>query len=161
MKYFITEYKSQEAKTNLRSLGLFCYSLRSSENNWNEIATIENYVLINRYGSIITNEEIKLGTHYPRNFLDFLEFSSQNIKVNSLCELKTELEDYGMLDLSEDNIINIEYNELFADEKVEKDLQEKRNSIIEYYQCSDDFQLIDNGGHNYQLIHIIKDNCSS
>lgn len=163
MKYFITEYKTQEAKNDLHSLGLFCYSLRSAENNWGEISTIEEHVLINRYGSIITDEEIKLGTHYPENFLDFLEFSSHNTKVNSLCDLKNGLEDYGILDLSEKEVIDTEYNKLFSKtkdftESIEKTSQEKFNSIIEYYNSLDDFHLIDNGGHIYQLIHIIKEN---
>lgn len=163
MRYFITEYKTQEAKNNLHSLGLFCYSLRSSENNWSEIATIEEYVLINRYGSIITDEEIKLGTHYPDNFLDFLEFSSHNTKVNSLCDLKNELEDYGILDLSEKEAIDTEYNKLFSiskdfNESAEKTSQEKFSSIMEYYNSLDDIQLIDNSGHIYQIIHIIKEN---
>ncbi len=158
MKYFITEYRTQEAKNDLRSLGLFCYSLRSSENNWGEIATIEDHVLINRYGSIITDEEIKLGTHYPENFLGFLEFSSHNTKVNSLCDLKDGLEDYGILDLSENEIINTEYNKLFPTSTDIKESNEKFNSIIEHYNSLDDFHLIENGGHIYQLIHISKEN---
>lgn len=163
MKYFITEYKSQEAKDNLRLLGLFCYSLRSSENNWSEIATIEEHVLINRYGSIITDEEIKLGTHYPENFIDFLEFSLQNTKVNSLCDLKNGLEDYGILDLSEIEVIDTEFNKIISiskssTESGEKTSQEKFDYIIEHYNSLEDFKLINNGGHIYQLIHIIKDN---
>lgn len=163
MKYFITEYKSQETKDDLRLLGLFCYSLRSSENNWGEIATIEEHVLINRYGSIITDEEIKLGTHYPENFIDFLEFSSHNTKVNSLCDLKDGLEDYGILDLSENEVIDTEFNKIFSvfkesTESVEKTSQEKFNFIIEHYNSLEDFKLINNGGHIYQLIHIIKEN---
>lgn len=160
MKYFITEYKTQEAKNDLRLLGLFCYSLRSSETNWSEIETIEEHVLINLYGSIITDEEIKLGEHYPDNFLDFLEFSSHNTKVNSLCDLKNGIEDYGILDLSESDLIDKEYQKLFSlsNDFTEKTSKEKFNSIIEYYNSLDDFSLINNGGQIYQLIHLIKEN---
>lgn len=159
MKYFITEYKNQEAKDSLRSLGLFCYSLRSDDNNWGEIASIEEHVLANLYGSIITNEEIKLGSQYPDNFIDFNEFALKNKKVNSLCDLKDNLEDYGTLDLSNDDNLNNEFSYLFSscenfEELNKMSSKEKFNFFMEHYKNVNDYELIDLGGHIYQLIHI-------
>ena len=159
MKYFITEYKNQEAKDSLRSLGLFCYSLRSDDNNWGEIASIEEHVLANLYGSIITNEEIKLGSQYPDNFIDFNEFALKNKKVNSLCDLKDNLEDYGTLDLSNDDNLNNEFSYLFSscenfEELNKMSLKEKFDFFMEHYKNVNDYELIDLGGHIYQLIHI-------
>ena len=159
MKYFITEYKNQEAKDSLRSLGLFCYSLRSDDNNWGEIASIEEHVLANLYGSIITNEEIKLGSQYPDNFTDFNEFALKNKKVNSLCDLKDNLEDYGTLDLSNDDNLNNEFSYLFSscenfEELNKMSSKEKFDFFMEHYKNVNDYELIDLGGHIYQLIHI-------
>lgn len=159
MKYFITEYKNQEAKDSLRSLGLFCYSLRSDDNNWGEIASIEEHVLANLYGSIITNEEIKLGSQYPDNFIDFNEFALKNKKVNSLCDLKDNLEDYGTLDLSNDDNLNNEFSYLFSscenfEELNKMSSKEKFDFFMEHYKNVNDYELIDFGGHIYQLIHI-------
>ena len=159
MKYFITEYKKQEAKDSLRSLGLFCYSLRSDDNNWGEIASIEEHVLANLYGSIITNEEIKLGSQYPDNFIDFNEFALKNKKVNSLCDLKDNLEDYGTLDLSNDDNLNNEFSYLFSscenfEELNKMSSKEKFDFFMEHYKNVNDYELIDFGGHIYQLIHI-------
>lgn len=159
MKYFITEYKNQEAKDSLRSLGLFCYSLRSADNNWGEIASIEEHVLANLYGSIITNEEIKLGSQYPDNFIDFDEFALKNKKVNSLCDLKDNLEDYGTLDLSNDDNLNNEFSYLFSSCENFEELnkmtpKEKFDFFMEHYNNVNDYELIDLGGHIYQLIHI-------
>lgn len=159
MKYFITEYKNEEAKKDLNSLGLFCYSLRSRDNSWSEIDTIEEHIIINLYGSIITNEEIKLGKNYPDNFIDFKEFSLNNTKVNSICELKDGLEDYGIIDLSDEENINNEFASLFEmcenfEELDKMGLKEKFDYYIEHYNSVSDYKLVDNGGHTYQLFHI-------
>ena len=42
MKYFITDFKNREAYKEKKKIGLYCYSLRSKEGDWSEIATIEN-----------------------------------------------------------------------------------------------------------------------
>jgi len=162
MKYFITDYKNQEARDGFRSLGLYCYSLRSADNNWGEIATIENHVLINRYGSIITNKEIILGDKYPDDFIDFDEFALKNTKVNSICDLRSGLEDFGIIDLSSDEKINDEFRFLFEDtENFEKLNQmtskEKFDYFIEHYNIVNDYELIDKGGHVYQLFHITEE----
>ena len=67
------------------------------------------------------------------------------------------------MDLSEKEAIDTEYNKLFSiskdfNESAEKTSQEKFSSIMEYYNSLDDIQLIDNSGHIYQIIHIIKEN---
>ena len=162
MKYFITDYKNQETKDALRSLGLYCYSLRSTDNNWGEIATIENHVLINRYGSIITNEEIILGNSYPDDFIDFNDFSLKNKKVNSISDLKDEIEDYGIINLSDNENIDVEFASLFEscenfEELNKMSFKEKYNYFIEHYNSVNDYSLIHNGGHIYQLFHINKE----
>ena len=162
MKYFITDYKNEESKKSLRSIGLYCYSLRSADDDWGKIASIENHVLVNLYGSIITNEEIKLGSHYPNDFIDFEEFSLKNKKVNSLCELRNDLEDYGVIDLSDEENINNEFYALFEpcenfEELNKMGILEKYNFFINHYKTVSDYELIDLGGHIYQLIHINKD----
>lgn len=162
MRYFITDYKNQEAKDDLRSLGLYCYSLRSTDNNWGEIATIENHVLINRYGSIITDEEIILGEKYPDDFINFDEFSLKNKKVNSICDLKDGLEDYGIIDLSDDKNIENEFMSLFEmcenfEELNKMSSKEKYDYFIEHYNSVNDYKLVHNGGHIYQLFHINND----
>lgn len=162
MRYFITDYRNEQAKEDIRSLGLYCYSLRSADNNWGEIATIENHVLINRYGSIITDEEIFLGDTYPNDFIDFNEFAMKNKKVGSITDLREDLEDYGIIDLSDDKEIENEFISLFesSDDFEELDKmssEEKYNYIIEHYNSVNDYELILNSGHIYQLFHINKD----
>lgn len=162
MRYFITDYKNQDTKNDLHSLGLYCYSLRSSDDNWGEIATIENHVLINRYGSIITDEEIILGDKYPDDFIDFEDFALKNKKVNSISDLKDGLEDYGIIDLSDDKNINDEFASLFEvcenfQELDKMTLKQKYNYFIEHYNSVNDYKLIHNGGHIYQLFHINKE----
>ena len=155
MLYFITEYKNQEARDTLRDLGLYCYSLRSSEDDWQEISTIENLVLVNRYGSIITNEEIILGEQYPQDFLDFSLFSLKNTKVNSISDLLENLEELGNLDLSSDEKIMQELqNFKKVDLKKVQSLNynEKLNFIIEKYKKDFNTYLISNGNHIYQQL---------
>ena len=162
MRYFITDYKNKEARESLKSLGLFCYSLRSEDNNWSEIATIENHVLVNLYGSIITNKELPIEKNYPNNFIDFKTFALENKKVNSLSELNNKLEEYGIIDLSNDENINDEFTYLFSSCENFKELKkmspkEKYKYFIEHYKMVDDYELIDLGGHIYRLIHIKKE----
>lgn len=162
MRYFITDYKNQDTKNDLRSLGLYCYSLRSADDNWSEIATIENHVLINRYGSIITDEEIKLGDKYPDDFIDFNEFSLKHKKVDSICKLKDGLEDYGIIDLSDNENIENEFTSLFEMSENFEYLDkmspsEKFDYFIKHYSSVNDYKLIHNGGHIYQLFHINND----
>lgn len=160
MKYFITEYKNNETKDSLRTLGLYCYSLRTA-NGWNEIATIENNVLINLYGSIITNEEIKLGEEYPNDFIDYKEFILNNEKVDSIFELKDNLVDKGKIDLSDDKFINKKFSVLFRKKRNYQKLKKmkpktKLKYIEKYFNNTDDYRLIDFGGHIYQLFYIAK-----
>lgn len=159
MKYFITEYKNQEARDTLHSLGLFCYSLRSADDNWGKIETIENYVLINRYGTIITTENLKLGDKYPDDFIDFDEFALENTKVSSINELKEEISDYGVVDLSNDENIENEFASLFEhcdnyEELNKMPTKDKFNYFIEHYDNVNDYVLVANGNHIYQLLHI-------
>lgn len=159
MRYFITDYRNEQAKEDIRSLGLYCYSLRSTDGSWNDIATIENHVLINRYGSIITDEEIKLGDKYPDDFIDFNEFAMKNKKVGSITELRSDLEDYGIIDLSDNDEIENEFTNLFESsedflELDEMSYQDKYDYIINHYKNVNDYEIILKGGHIYELYHI-------
>ena len=159
MKYYITDYKNQEAKESLRCLGLYCYSLRSKDNTWNEIATIENNVLINCYGSIITNEKIKLGKSYPDDFLDFSKFEQENEKVSSIASLRDDLEYVKNINLSDDKNIEMEFFNQFEDSDEFENLdkmgsKQKYKYFIKYFEKLSNYQLVDKGGHIYELFHV-------
>lgn len=163
MKYYITNYMNQEARTDLKHLGLYCYSLRSKEDKWDDIATIENNVLVNLYGSIITNEEIELGRSYPNDFLNFNEFESKNEKVDSIAELRDDLEFVRKVNLSNDEVIEEEFFKTFEDydnyEELEKlTIKKKFRYIVKHYDMLVDYQLVEMGGHNFELYHIKMDN---
>lgn len=88
MKYLVTSYKDNAEKQKIESKGLYCYDLRHSDEG-GEIATIEKSVLVNRIGSIITDEELKFGNKkYYNNFIDFEEFASRNKQVDTIEELQ-------------------------------------------------------------------------
>lgn len=162
MKYLITEYVNIEGKENYKSLGLYCYSLRHNENNWEKIESIENHVLANLYGSIITTEKLKISNTFPNNYIDFIEFEKENEKVKNLEELDEKLQNYGTIDLSNDTNIEDEFYSIFEscenyDKLNEMNPKEKRNFIIEYYEQVNDYQLINKGGNIYDLIYINKD----
>jgi len=86
MKYLETSYKDINEKKQLEEKGLFCYDLRDSDMG-NSIATIEKSVLVNRAGSLITNEKIPLGNTYSDNFIDYETFIANNELVNTIEEL--------------------------------------------------------------------------
>jgi len=163
MRYFVTEFKNREAREDLKNLGLYCYSLRSKENDWGEIATIENNVLINLYGSIITDEEIKLGDKYPDDFISFDTFAKENTQVPSLCDLKENLKEEKIIDLStEDKILN-EFDDMFElednfEQLDELSINEKLNYILRYYKLKENHWLITNGGRIYTLYTLKEDN---
>lgn len=161
MRYFITNYQNQTAKDDLHSLGLFCYSLRSADDDWSEIATIEEYVLVNRYGSIITNEAIHFQKQYPDNFIDFKEFELENQRVSSICDLKDGLKKGETIDLSSKENIDQKFNQLFdvecnPDEYEKKDTTDKLMDIIQYYSHDKNYHLLNKGGNVYQLYHLEK-----
>ncbi len=58
MKFMITETQNNEEKMTIRNKGLYCYDLRLSDEG-DKIETVERSVLVNRAGSIITDEPIK------------------------------------------------------------------------------------------------------
>lgn len=86
MNYLITNHKNSEEKQEIMNKGLFCYDLRHSDDG-SEIATIEKSVLVNRVGSIITDEELKFGNKAYNDFIGFEEFSARNNEVDTLEEL--------------------------------------------------------------------------
>ena len=72
----------KQEKENISHKGLYCYDLRHSDDG-TEIATIEKSVLVNRIGSIITNEEL---TFDDNDFIDFEKFSLENTQVDTIEE---------------------------------------------------------------------------
>lgn len=159
MKYLITDYISGEGKDDYKSLGLYCYSLRHNEQNWNEIESIENHVLADLYGSIITTEKLKLSNTYPNNSIIFSDFAKENERVEKIEELNNSLKDYGIIDLSSDDNIDDEFYSMFEScenfEELDKmSPKEKRKFIIEHYEQVNDYKLISKGGRVYELIHI-------
>lgn len=89
MKYFETHYLDNKERKEYQEKGLFCYDLRHSDDG-GEIACIEKDVLVNRCGSMITNEEIKLGDKFPNNYVDYEEFTKENEYVSTVEELLDE-----------------------------------------------------------------------
>lgn len=83
MNYLITSYMDNQEKEEIKNKGLYCYDLRHSDDG-TEIATIERSVLINRVGSITTNEEL---TFDDTDCIDFEEFSSKNTQVDKIEQL--------------------------------------------------------------------------
>lgn len=159
MKYLITDYINSEERNNYKRLGLYCYSLRHNEKDWNEIESIENHVLANLYGSIITTEKLRLSNTYPKNFINYKEFANENEEVESIEALNNILKDLGIIDLSSETNINDVFDNMFEmsenfEELDNMNSKEKLEFILNYYEQVSDYQLIDKGGYTYQLIHI-------
>ena len=73
MKYLEMSYLDTKDRKELEEKGLYCYDLRHSDFG-GEIACIEKDVLVNRAGSMVTDEEIQLGNKYPDDYKDYEEF---------------------------------------------------------------------------------------
>ena len=149
MKYFITDTKSKEEKYSWNKLGIYCYDLRYLDDHWTEIYSIENLVIVNHYGCLLTNEEIKLGKEYPNDFMLFEEF-------------KKNIEDYGVIDLSNEEMID--YELLVRMKLTKKDfklikkksLKAQEKYICNYYHSNADFVLIHKYDSVYQIIHLLR-----
>lgn len=161
MKYFITDSKSKEEKRTWNKLKVYCYDLRHTEDNWNEIYSIENMVIVNRYGCILTDEKINLGEDYPDDYIEFEEFKKNNQEVHSIEELKSNLENFGVIDLSDEEIIDYELLENIHLKKKEykelkkKALKEQEKYICNYYHSKEDYLLIHKYDSVYQIIHLL------
>lgn len=157
MKYYITDYKTDEAKKTLKKMGLFCYDLRDDFDNSKYFATIEDKVIVNRGGSIITTENLKLSKEYPNNFIDFNDFAISNEEVSSFKDLKEEILECQYIDLKAEEDIDVEFYDLFSDYKNYNELNknnfiDKRNLIIEFYEKSNNYFLIELGGYIYAKV---------
>ena len=102
MKYLITNHKSNDEKQEIQKQGLFCYDLRHGDDG--EICTIERGVLVNRAGSIITNEELSFGNTITTDMIYFDEFCEKNIEVYNMVDLKETSIDERDWELANDNI---------------------------------------------------------
>jgi len=83
MKYLVTSHKDIKEKEEIQKQGLYCYDLRGSDDGVG-VATIEKSILVNRVGSIITNEEIKF---QKDDFIDYDFFEKVNENVGTIEEL--------------------------------------------------------------------------
>jgi len=83
MKYLVTSHKDAKEKAEIQKQGLYCYDLRDSDDG-KGIATIEEFVFINRVGSIITNEKIEF---QKDDFIDYDFFEKVNKNVGTIDEL--------------------------------------------------------------------------
>ena len=86
MKYLITNFLNEKEKNKIKERGLYCYDLRLSDMK-NEIATIEKNVLVNKVGSIITNEEIIFEEKLEKDFMYYTFFVENNEQVDRIEEL--------------------------------------------------------------------------
>lgn len=158
MKYFITEYKNQNEKNELKRLGLYCYDIRQSDFG-GEYAGIEKNVLVNRAGSIITDKSIYLTDSYPSNYIDFDIFASENQEVHSLDELLISKIYLTTLKLDSDNRVDAEFDFLFSDCENYLEInmlpsKEKRDYILDHYEDVGDYDLVDIGNQEYKLYRI-------
>ena len=83
MKYLVTSHKDAKEKAEIQKQGLYCYDLRDSDDG-TSIATIEEFVFINRVGSIITDEKIDF---QKDDFIDYDFFEKVNENVGTIDEL--------------------------------------------------------------------------
>lgn len=94
MKYLITGYKTNSEKQEIQDLGLYCYDLRHGDDG--EICTIERGVLVNRAGSIITDEELTFENNKViTDLIDYYEFSKENEEVDTIEELYLSKAEYS------------------------------------------------------------------
>lgn len=89
MKYLETSILDTKERKELEEKGLYCYDLRHSDFG-GDIACIEKSVLVNRCGSMITNEEIPLGDKDPDDYVDYETFIKENESVSKIEELLNE-----------------------------------------------------------------------
>lgn len=101
MKYLVTSHKDAKEKAEIQKQGLYCYDLRDSDDR-KGIATIEEFVFINRVGSIITNEKIEF---QKDDFIDYDFFEKVNENVGTIEELLSSKNKTRQLD---DNMLVID-----------------------------------------------------
>lgn len=143
MKYYITDYVSDKNKEDLKKLALYSYDLRLSDFG-GEIANIEPNVRVNNCGSIITDKEIDFDT---TKFVDYEDFCSKNIQVDSIEDLIVSKIFLTDIVLDRELQIHKEFDFLFMDEKNYKEIsnlsaEEKEKYIIDYHKKSDKYDLM-------------------
>lgn len=154
MKYFITDYKNRQEKEQLNSMGLYVYDLRNYDEEWDHIFSIEENVLVNRYGSIITSKPLNLKKEYPNNFILYEDFSKENIKVKSIEELGIGIKSLNIIDFSNEEQINTLFLNLFPRSSLNnKTLRFKINKIKKYYESNNNYKLVRKREDIYQIYY--------
>ena len=128
MKYLVTSHKDAKEKAEIQKKGLYCYDLRDSDDG-KGIATIEEFVFINRAGSIITNEKIEF---QKDDFIDYDFFEKVNENVGTIEELLSSKNKTRQLD---DNmfVIDVGYRNKEPIALVERTTKYGKEYIIEFY----------------------------
>lgn len=133
MKYLVTRHKDAKEKAEIQKQGLYCYDLRDSDDG-KGIATIEEFVFINRVGSIITNEKIEF---QKDDFIDYDFFEKVNENVGTIEELLSSKNKTRQLD---DNmfVIDIGYRNKEPIALVERTTKYGKEYIIGFnYEITD------------------------
>lgn len=136
MKYLETHILSEEERQIYEQKGLYCYDLRSSDFG-GDIASIEKRVIVNRIGSMITNEKIEMGDQYPDNYIDYEDFISKNENVSTIEKLKEDkvLLEYGDV---------IEYKG-FVIEIDDTNPDNHKETLVQIFETKEDY---DSGNYN-------------
>lgn len=164
MKYYETHQLEPREKREIEKFGLYCYDLRSADFGGG-IATIEKDIIVNRVGSIVLSEPLLIGKDYPIDYVDYETFINMGENVSDFLELVDEnkYSDYGKIDLSDDDMIDYEFHNLYSssDEYEELDNKltpnEKKQKILYHYHNVDDYALIEETTDIYKLYHIEKE----
>ena len=108
MKYLITHSLNKDERLIYEMSGLFCYELRDSDFG-NDIASIEEKVIVNNVGSLLTDEKIDMGKN---GFVDYNEFCLKNEQVFKIKELipKGKQKRYNQkINMAKIHFVNPEY----------------------------------------------------
>ena len=67
-------FTSDKVDKTLLPKNMFCYYIRHSDDDWDEPATLEKFVRVNLYGTIISKNEIVIN--------DYIDINSTNFQLD-------------------------------------------------------------------------------
>lgn len=163
MKYYETRHLDRDKKNEIEKFGLYCYDLRADDLNGG-IASIEKSVLVNRVGTIVVDKPLPIGNEYNCDYIDYDTFINDGENVSDFLELVDENKyyDYGEIDLSDEEMINYEFEYLFNesedfDELNKLSINEKKKKFLDHYHNVSDYALIEDYHDKYKLYYIEKE----
>lgn len=152
MKFFITNYKNQEEKDELKNIGLYVYDLRHYDEEWDNIYSIEEHILVNRYGTILTSEPLSLKNKYPNNFILYEDFIKKNQKVKSVEELGFGIKSLDIVDFSKEDSVDVQFHKFFPRSSLNnKTISQKVKKLRKYFETSLNYFLIHKEKNIYQI----------